>query len=93
MSPASTLAVQLHDHPTLSPLAPRRVTPSLTPTIAPVGVERLISIRHVHDSAVVVRGGATGRVYHFAAGESREVPLPDARLLVSQGDFAFTAGR
>jgi hypothetical protein len=67
--------------------------PTLTPTIAPLGHERLIAVRYVRDGEVVVRGGATGREYHFAPGQARDIPLADARLLVSAGDFAFSGGR
>jgi hypothetical protein len=72
---------------------PMGCQPSLTPTIAPLGVERLIRVRYVHSGDVVVRGGVTGREYRFSAGEAREIPLSDARILVSEGDFAFTGGR
>ncbi|MEO6443632.1 MAG: hypothetical protein ABIZ91_01060 [Gemmatimonadaceae bacterium] len=66
---------------------------SLSPTIAPLGSERMIRVCYVHSGEVVVRGGATGVPYHFGAGESREIPLADARILVATGDFAFSAGR
>lgn len=78
----------------LVPVGPRlTVTPVITPTIAPLGRDRLIPVRNVQGYELVVRGGATGREYRFAPGESREVPLADARLLVAGGDFAFSAGR
>ena len=67
--------------------------PSLTPTIAPLGHERLIPVRNVRGNDVVVRGGVSGREYQFAAGQAREIPLADARLLVAEGDFAFSGGR
>jgi len=67
--------------------------PVLTPTIAPLGAERLIPVRYVREGTVTVRGGVTGRVYRFEAGISLEVPLADARLLVAEGEFAFSAGR
>lgn len=80
----------------LCPVGPR-LTPSqapvLTPTIAPLGRERLIPVRNVSGREVVVFGGATGREYRFAPGESREVPLADARLLVVGEEFAFSGGR
>lgn len=76
----------------LCPVAPR-LTPTLTPTIAPLGRERLIPVCNVNAREVVVRGAATGREYRFAPGETREIPLADARLLVSGGDFAFSGGR
>ncbi len=80
----------------LCPVGPRltpTLAPQLMPTIAPLGSERLIAVRHVEARDVVVRGGATGREYRFAAGESREIPLADARLLVAGGEFAFSGGR
>jgi hypothetical protein len=77
---------------TTSEPTPTRL-PTLTPTIAPLGHERLIAVRYVRDGEVVVRGGATGREYHFAPGQARDIPLADARLLVSEGDFAFSGGR
>ena len=80
----------------LCPVGPRltpALAPQLMPTIAPLGSERLIPVRHVEARDVVVRGGATGREYRFAAGESREIPLADARLLVAGGEFAFSGGR
>lgn len=70
-----------------------RPRPTLCPTIAPVGVERLIAVRCIMNRDVVVTGGATGRHYHFAAGQSREIPISDARLLVAEGDFGFSGGR
>ncbi len=70
-----------------------RPRPSLAPTIAPLGDQRLIAVRYILDCDVVVTGGATGRQYHFAAGQSREIPLSDARVLVSEGDFGFSGGR
>jgi hypothetical protein len=70
-----------------------RPRPLLAPTIAPLGHERLIAVRSIRDCDVVVTGGATGRAYHFAAGQSREIPLSDARLLVAEGDFGFSGGR
>ncbi|MFN8668602.1 MAG: hypothetical protein U0164_15595 [Gemmatimonadaceae bacterium] len=76
---------------------PRRVMlqhrPSLNPTIAPLGVERRISVRHVGDEAVCVRGKGTGREYVFAVGEVRDIPLSDARHLVTEDNFAFVGGR
>lgn len=68
-------------------------TPILAPTVAPLGSDRLIAVRYVLDGEVQVRGSATGRSYHFAGGESREIPLADARVMVSNGDFAFSGGR
>lgn len=57
----------------LVPVGPRlTVTPVITPTIAPLGRDRLIPVRNVQGREVVVRGGATGREYRFAPGESRE---------------------
>ena len=70
-----------------------RPRPTLCPTIAPVGVERLIAVRCIMNRDVVVTGGATGRHYHFAAGQSREIPISDARLLVAEGEFGFSGGR
>lgn len=67
--------------------------PHFAPTVAPIGRERLIAVRNVRDDAVVVRGATTGTEYSFAAMEAREIPLADARLLVSGGDFAFSGGR
>lgn len=78
----------------LIPVGPRpTMAAMLRPTIAPLGRERLIPVRNVQGCEVVVRGGATGREYRFAAGESREIPLADARLLVTDGEFAFSGGR
>lgn len=78
----------------LIPVGPRlTVTPMIMPTIAPLGRDRLIPVRNIQGREVMVRGGATGREYRFAAGESREIPLADARLLVAGGDFGFSAGR
>lgn len=68
-------------------------TPVLAPTVAPLGSERLIAVRYVLDGEVQVHGSATGRSYHFAGGQSREIPLADARVMVSNGDFAFSGGR
>jgi hypothetical protein len=65
----------------------------LTPTIGPLGAERLIPVRYMREGAVTVRGGATGRVYRFEAGAALEIPLADARLLVAEGEFAFSGGR
>jgi hypothetical protein len=67
--------------------------PVLTPTIAPVGADRLIPVRSMRDEAVTVRGGVTGRVYRFEPGVALDVPLADARLLVAEGEFAFSGGR
>ncbi|MCC6931036.1 MAG: hypothetical protein IT359_18740 [Gemmatimonadaceae bacterium] len=67
--------------------------PTLAPTIAPLGVERRISVRHVGDEAVCVRGKVTGREYVFAVGEVRDIPLSDARHLVTEENFAFVGGR
>ena len=69
------------------------IMPRIAPTVAPVGRERLIAVRNVHDAAVVVCGAVTGQEYSFAAMEAREIPLADARLLFSGGDFAFIGGR
>lgn len=86
-------AIQLRSPGSLgSDAAPTRL-PTLTPTIAPLGHERLIAVRYVRGGEVVVRGAATGREYHFAPGQARDIPLADARLLVSEGDFAFSGGR
>lgn len=53
----------------LVPVGPRlTVTPVITPTIAPLGRDRLIPVRNVQGREVVVRGGATGREYRFARG-------------------------
>lgn len=68
-------------------------TPVLAPTVAPLGSERLIAVRYVLDGEVQVHGSVTGRSYHFAGGQSREIPLADARVMVSNGDFAFSGGR
>ncbi len=68
-------------------------TPVLAPTVAPLGSERLIVVRYVLDGEVQVRGSVTGRSYHFAGGQSRAIPLADARVMVSNGDFAFSGGR
>ena len=68
-------------------------TPVLAPTVAPLGSERLIAVRYVLDGEVQVHGSVTGRSYHFAGGQSREIPLADARAMVSNGDFAFSGGR
>lgn len=70
-----------------------RIRPTLSPTVAPLGHERLIGVRSILNHDVEVTGGATGRRYHFAAGQSREIPLSDARLLVAQGEFGFSGGR
>lgn len=87
--------------PSLEPLRPGNTTvpvsradlPTLTPTIAPLGSDRLIAVRYVRDGDVTVRGAATGREYHFTAGQAQDIPLADARRLVFEGDFAFTGGR
>lgn len=70
-----------------------RAVPALTPTIAPLGAERLIPVRYVREGEIAVRGPATGRHYRFRCGEAQEIPLADARVLVSEGDFAFSGGR
>lgn len=83
-------------------LEPRRPSPAwppsgrapvLSPTIAPLGSERLIPVRCMREETVMVRGGATGRLYRFEHGLAQDVPLADARLLVAEGDFAFSGGR
>ena len=71
----------------------QHATPVLAPTVAPLGSDRLIAVRYVLDGDVQVHGSATGRSYHFAGGQSREIPLADARVMVSNGDFAFSGGR
>lgn len=73
--------------------AERVLRPTLSPTVGPLGHERLIGVRSILNHDVMVVGGATGRHYHFAAGQSREIPLSDARLLVAEGDFGFSGGR
>lgn len=84
-------------HETLGPVqftsAIPVMMPPIAPTVAPIGRERLIAVRNVREAAVVVRGAVTGREYTFAAMEAQDVPLADARLLVSGGDFAFSGGR
>jgi len=68
-------------------------TPTLAPTIAPLGRERRISVAYTGDGTISVIGRWSGREYVFAAGDVREVPLADARYLVTEDDFAFTGGR
>lgn len=82
---------------TVTPLPQRLpvppLTPTLTPTIAPLGAERLIPVRYMREGGVTVRGGITGRCYRFEPGVALDVPLADARLLVAEGEFAFSGGR
>lgn len=87
-----------HPIPRLSPVRtatpqPQRAMPILTPTIAPLGAERLIPVRSMRQEVVTVRGGVTGRTYRFEPGVALDVPLADARLLVAEGEFAFSGGR
>lgn len=49
--------------------------------------DRVVRIRYAHDGAIVVRGGATGRLYRFAAHEALEVDAVDARALIAGGRF------
>ena len=76
---------------------PRRVIlehrPSLNPTIAPLGAERRIAVCHMGEGTICVRGKVTGREYVFAPGERRDIPISDARHLVTEQNFAFVGGR
>lgn len=94
MSPFTERQVALFE--TLRPMSRRTVlmhSPSLAPTIAPLGSDRLIAVCYTGEGTICVTGRSSGREYAFAAGEIREVPLADARHLVTEENFAFTGGR
>ncbi|MBK9980414.1 MAG: hypothetical protein IPP20_21325 [Gemmatimonadetes bacterium] len=81
---------------TLRPMSRRMIltrTPSLAPTIAPLGSDRLIAVCYTGEGSIRVTGKASGREYAFEFGQTREVPLADARHLVTEENFAFTGGR
>jgi hypothetical protein len=49
--------------------------------------EQTVHVRYLHARDVAVRGGITGRVYHFTGSGSTPVALSDARALVASGQF------
>jgi len=44
-------------------------------------------VRYRYAGKIAVRGGITGRVYHFTGAASTPVALSDARVLVAGGQF------
>jgi hypothetical protein len=49
--------------------------------------EHTVRVRYAYAGEVAVRGGVTGRVYHFTGAESTPVAVSDARVLVASGQF------
>ena len=49
--------------------------------------EQTVQLRYRYAGEVAVRGGITGRVYHFTGAGSTSVALSDARVLVAGGQF------